>query len=210
MLARGGRVRGYPRRNDRRLGIRVQVIQGYDNVPAVQLALVDRLRALIKARGVAQTDRIGGRKQAEVGVRMNHPALVQQRELALRFENPVDDEHDVGTAGVVFIENQGDRALQRPGNDSFAKFRDLFAVDDGNRVLADQIETAHVAVEIDAHAGPVQPRRNLFHVGRLAGTVIALYQYPPVVHEPGQQRQGRIRVEAVGGNRDRVRVRPAG
>ena len=67
-----------------------------------------------------------------------------------------------------------------------------------DRVLADQVDPADVAVEVDADAGPVQPRRHLLDVRRLAGAVIALDHDPAVVGEAGQDRQRRVAVELVG------------
>ena len=89
------------------------------------------------------------------------------------FQHALDHEHHVGTAGVVFVEAQRDVVLQRPGQNAFAEFGDLLAVPEHDRVLADQIDAADMAVEIDAHAGPVEPRRDLLDMGGLAGAVIA-------------------------------------
>ena len=54
-----------------------------------------------------------------------------------------------------------------------------------------------VAVEIDAHARPVEPRRHLLDVARLAGAVAPLHHHAPVVHEAGEQRQRRVAIEDV-------------
>ena len=64
-------------------------------------------------------------------------------------------------------------------------------------VLADQIDTADVAVEVDAHAGPVQPRRDLLDMGRLAGAVIAGDHDAAVVGEAGEDRERGGAIEAV-------------
>src|SRR5688572_32141409 len=56
-----------------RLDLGRQVIEGHDDVPAVHLALVDLLGAVIKAGRVAEADRVGGREQAEIGMRADHP-----------------------------------------------------------------------------------------------------------------------------------------
>src|SRR5262249_11947352 len=59
-------------------------------------------------------------------------------------------------------------------------------------ILADQIDPADVAVEIDAHAGPVQPRSDLLDMSRLAGTVIAGDNNPAVAGKAGQDgKRGR-------------------
>ena len=85
----------------------------------------------------------------------------------------LDHEHDVGAAGVVFVETDRDVVLQRPRQNAVAEFRDLHALADHDGVLADQIDAADVAVEIDAHAGPIEPRRHLLDMRRFAGAVIA-------------------------------------
>ena len=65
---------------------------------------------------------------AEERVRTNDAVLVQQRELALRFQHPLDDEHHIRTTGVVLIEDQRDRMLQGPGQQTLAELGDLLAV----------------------------------------------------------------------------------
>ena len=72
-----------------------------------------------------------------------------------------------------YSSNTSAKALQRPGQNPFAEFGDLLAVLQHDGILADQIDAADMAVQIDAHAGPVQPRRDLFDMGRFAGAVIA-------------------------------------
>ena len=51
--------------HDLRLGRGGQIVERNDDVPAVHLALVDLLRAVIEARRVAKADRVGGGEQAE-------------------------------------------------------------------------------------------------------------------------------------------------
>ena len=53
------------------------------------------------------------------------------------------------------------------------EFGNLLAFLDHDGILADQVDTADVAVEIDAHAGPIETRRNLLDVSGLAGTMVA-------------------------------------
>ena len=88
--------------------------------------------------------------------------------------------------------------LQRPGQDAFAELGDLLAVVQDDRVLADQVDAADVAVEVDADAGPVEARGDLLDMGRLAGAVIALDHDAAVVGEAGEDRQRGVAVEAVG------------
>ena len=103
-----------------------------------------------------------------------------------------------GPAGVVFVEAQRHRVLQRPGQDAFAELGDLLAVAQHDRVLADEIDAADVAVEIDPDAGPVEARRDLLDMGRFAGAVIAADHHAAVEGEAGEDRQRRVAVEAVG------------
>ena len=175
-----------------------QIVELGHDAPAVHLALVDLLRAVIEAGGVAQADRVGGGEQAERPVRADHLVLVEQGHPALRLQHALDDEHHVGPAGVVLVEGQRHRPLQRPGQDALAVLGDLLAVLEDDGVLADQVDAADVAVEVDADAGPVEPGRDLLDVRRLAGAVIALDQDAPVVGEAGQDRQRGVAVELVG------------
>ena len=73
--------------------------------------------------------------------------------------------------------------LQRVGQDALAELGDLLAVLQHDRVLADEIDAADVAVEVDADARPVEARRHLLDVRRLAGAVVALDHHAAVVLE---------------------------
>jgi len=59
----------------------------------------------------------------------------------------------------------------------------LLPITQHHRVLAHQVEAADVAIEVDAHARPVQPRRHLLHMRGLAGAVQPLHHDAPVAHE---------------------------
>ena len=107
---------------------------------------------MIEAGGVAEADGVGGREQAEPRVGADHPVLVEQGQLALGLEHALDDEHHVGAAGVIFVEHQRDRVLQRPRQQAFAELGDLLAVAQHDRVAADQVDAADVRVEVDADA----------------------------------------------------------
>ena len=113
------------------------------------------------------------------------------------LQHALDDEHHVGAAGVVLVEAQRGVGLQRVGQDALAELGHLLAVLQHDGVLADQVDAADVAVEVDADAGPVQPRRHLLDVGRLAGAVVALDHDAAVVLEPGQDRQRHVAIEDV-------------
>ena len=103
--------------------------------------------------------------------------------------------------------HERDVVLQRPGQDAVAELGDLLAVLDDDRVLADQVDAADVAVEIDAHAGPVEARRDLLDMGRLAGAVIAGDHDAAVVGEAGQDRERGRRGRTGSPGRRRARAR---
>jgi hypothetical protein len=56
-----------------------------------------------------------------------------------------------------------------------------------------------MAVEIDAHAGPIEPRRHLLDMGGFAGAVITLDHHPAVVLEASQDGEGHLAVEQIVG-----------
>ena len=174
-----------------------QVVQGRNDVPAIHLALIDLLGAVIEAGGVAEAHGVGGGEQPEGRMRPDHPVLVEQGQLALDLQHALDHEHHVRTTGVVFVEHEGASVLQRPRQDAFAEFGHLLAVLQDDRVLADQIDTADVAVEVDADTGPVQPSRHLLDMGGFPGAVIALDHDAAVVGKPGRDRQGGFAVEFI-------------
>jgi hypothetical protein len=128
-----------------------------------------------------------------------HAALIEQRQPPFDFEHALNDEHHVGAAGVVFIEHQRARTLQRPRQHARLELGDLLAVADDDRVLADQIHAADVPIEVDAHARPVETRCHLLDVTRLPRAMPALHHHPAVVQKPGEQRQRGIAIEDVVG-----------
>src|SRR5690606_23667804 len=148
-----------------------QVIERCDDGPAVHLCLVDLLRAVVEAGRIAEADRVGGREQAEGGVRTDNAALVEQRQAAGGFQHTLDDEHHVRAAGIVFVEDERDIVLVGPGQDAVLEFGDLQSVLDDDGVLADEVDTADMAVEVDAHARPVEAGGDLLDMGRFASAV---------------------------------------
>ena len=130
-------------------------------------------------------------------MRTDDAPLIEERQASGHFEHALNHEHHVRAAGVVFVEAQSDVVLQRPGQHPVAELRHLLAVLEHDRVLADEVDAGHVAVEVDAHAGPVEPRRDLLDVGRLAGAVIAGDHDPAIEGEPGENGERRLAVEQV-------------
>ena len=183
--------------NDADLVVVRQVVERGDDGPAVHLRLVDLLGAVIEAGRVAEADRVGGGEQAEGRVRPDDAALVEQRQAARRFQHALDDEHHVRAAGIVFVEAERDIVLVGPGQDAVAEFGDLLAVLQDDRVLADEVDAADMAVEVDAHAGPVEPGGDLLDMGRLAGAVVARHHDAAVEGEAGENGQRRLLVEQI-------------
>ena len=130
-------------------------------------------------------------------MRLDHLVLIEKRQPAGRFQNALNHEHHVGAAGVVFVEAQRDVVLQRPRQNAVAELGHLHALADHDGVLADEIDAADVAVEIDPHARPVEPRRHLLDVGRLPGAVIASDDNPAVPGKAGENRERGCLVEPV-------------
>ena len=153
---------------------------------------------MVQARGIAEADGVGCGEQAEVRIGPDHAVLVEQGQLALLFEHALDHEHHVRAARVVFVEHQRHRVLQCPGQQAFAEFGHLQPVAQHDRVATDKVDTADMRVEINPHAGPVEPRGDLFDMRRFAGAVIALHHHAAVVRETRQDRQRGVRIEDIG------------
>ena len=119
-------------------------------------------------------------------------------ELSLHFQHALDDEHHVGPAGVILVETQAYGMLNGPGQNAFAELGDLLALLQHDCVLAHQIDAADMAVQVHAHAGPIQPRGDLLDMGGFPGAVIALDENASVVGEPGQDCQRRLAIEHIG------------
>ena len=174
-----------------------QVVQGGDDVPAVHLALVDLLGAVIEAGGVAEADRVGGREQAEGRMRLGSPWFWSSRvSLPSTSSTRWITNITSGRPASYSSNTRAVRVLQRPGQQAFAELGDLLAVAQHDGVLADQVDAADVAVQVDPDAGPVQARGDLLDMGRLAGAVVALDHDAAVVGKAGQDGQGGVVVEA--------------
>ena len=93
--------------------------------------------------------------------------------------------------------HERDIVLQRPRQNAVAEFGDLLAVVQDDGVLADQIDARDMAVEIDAHARPVEARRDLLDMGRFAGAVIAGDHDAAVVGEAGEDGEGGFAIEQI-------------
>src|SRR4029453_6209540 len=81
--------------------------------------------------------------------------------------------------------------------DAVTEFRDLLAVPNDDRVLADQIDTTDMAVEVATPPGPVHPSRHLVDMSRFGGAVIAGDHGTAVLGEAGENRERGGAVEPV-------------
>ena len=182
-----------------------------DDVPAVHLALVDLLGAVIKAGRVAQPDRVGGGEETEELVRSESPCSGRAGSSCLRPPARAGSRTS-RPGGPASYSSKHQRAglLQCPGQNTFAEFRHLLAVFEDDCILADQIDTADMTVQIDAHARPVQAGGDLLDVGRFTCAVIPLDQDAAVVRKPSEDRHRRVMIKQVGIVDIRDIVRPFG
>ena len=176
-----------------------EVIERRDQRPAVHLALVDLLRSVIEAGRISKPDGIGRGENPKMRVGNDDLVLVEESQASVEFKNSLDDEHHIRSTRVVFVENQRRLVPQRPWQDSFLEFSDLLSVPYLDRVLADQVDPGNMAVQVHPRAWPAKSRGDLFDVRGFSGSVIALNHHAPIVREPGEDRQGRVRIEFVGG-----------
>src|SRR6185312_10619781 len=89
--------------------------------------------------------------------------------------------------------------LERPGQNAVTEFGDLLAVADHDGVLADEVDTADVAVEVDAHAGPIEAGGDLLDMGGFTGAVIAGHHHAAVAGKAGENGKRGGAVETVVG-----------
>jgi hypothetical protein len=141
---------------------------------------------------------VGSGEQAERRVRRNHLVLVQQRQLAVHLQHPLDHEHHVRAPGIVFIEADRCGCAQRPGQDTLLELSHLLALAQLDGVLSDQIDAADMAIQVDPDALPVQPRGDLLDMSRLPGAVVTLDHHPAVMGKTGQDRHRGVTVEPIG------------
>ena len=86
---------------------------------------------------------------------VNHLIAIKKGQLAIDFENALNHKHHIGTASVIFIKYQRNRILQRPWQNPFAEFGNLFAITKHDGIFADQVNAADMAIQIDPDTGPV-------------------------------------------------------
>ena len=66
-----------------------------------------------------------------------------------------------------------------------------------NRIFADEIDTRDMAVEIDAHRRPVETRRHLFDMRRLARAMIARDDDAAVARKACENGERRVAIEEI-------------
>lgn len=64
--------------------------------------------------------------------------------------------------------------LIAPRQDTFSILGDLLTLADDDRILADEVDPADMAVEVNPHQRPIQPRRDLLNVRGFARAVHAV------------------------------------
>src|SRR5262245_1884426 len=97
----------------------------------------------------------------------------------------------------MFIEQPWQIVMIGPREEAFPKLGHLLAVPQYDRILADEIDTADMAVEIDADAWPVKARRDLLDMGRFARAMIAGDHDPAVIGKAGQDCECGLAVEEI-------------
>src|SRR5690606_24220973 len=80
-----------------------------------------------------------------------------------------------------------------------AELGDLQAVANDDRILADKIDAADMAVEIDADTRPVEAGGHLLDMSRLAGAMIACNHDAAVTRKASQDRERGRPVEQIVG-----------
>ena len=193
--ARPRRLVRHPGRHDRGFDVRRQVVERRDDVPAVDLGVVEPLRSVVEAV-MSPARRCWRWRRAGTSVRRDHAVLVQQRQFALVLEDALDHEHHVRPAGVVLVENSATGRWIAHGR--MPSWNSVTCWPSRSTIASfDQVHPADLTVQIDAHTRPIQPRGNLFDVARLAGAVQALQHHTAIAGETREDRQRRVAVEAV-------------
>jgi len=152
---------------------------------------------VIQAARVPQSNRVCCGKQSEVGVGRDDLVLVKQRKAAIEFEHALNHEHDVGPTRVILVEGQSYGMLQRPRQNAFLEFGHLQSVLEHDRITANQINPADMCIEVHSDARPIETRRDLLNMRRLASPVIALDHHPTVVRKASQDRQCCVGIENI-------------
>ena len=108
--------------------------------------MVDLLGAVIQACRVAQTYGVGGREQTEIFVWRDDFVLIQKGQFAVMFQHALDHKHHIRAARIIFIKDNRNRVAQGPRQDAFVEFGNLNTIFQFDRVFADQVNPADVAV----------------------------------------------------------------
>ena len=84
-----------------------------------------------------------------------------------------------------------------PWQNAITEFRYLHAVLDDDGVLADQVDTADMAVQIDSHARPVEARCDLLDMGGFTGPVISGNDDPSIEGKTRKDGQRCLFIEQI-------------
>lgn len=166
-------------------------------MPSVELALVDLLCTVVESGGIAESYGISGCEETEAGVGVDDTILVEEGELTFYFEDSLDDEHDVGTACVIFVKDEGTRALEDPWEDTFLVFGHLYAFTNDDSVFTDEVNTTNVAIEVDAKTWPIQTSGDLFDMSRFTCTVVSLDEDATIIGKTCEYSECGFGIEVV-------------
>ena len=195
-----GLVGGHLRQHDLHLLVMVEIVERRHQVPAVHLALVDLLRAVIEAGGVAQAHRVGGGEDAERGMRPHHAVLIEQGELAVDLEDALDHEHHVGA-----VRRRTRRRRARSGCCSAQGSRPSrnSVTWTPSRITIASLPIRSIRLmwlsRLMRMQGQLRRAATCSDVGRLPGAVIALDHHPAVVGEAGENGERGVAIEAIRG-----------
>ena len=72
---------------------------------------------------------------------------------------------NIGAAGIIFIKHKCHWVLQCPWQQALFIFGDLFAFFQDDHILAQQINTANMAIQVNTQTWPIQTGGHLLHMG---------------------------------------------
>src|SRR3546814_7460972 len=78
---------------------------------------------MIEAGRITQANRVRCCEHAEPAIWTDDAVLIEERHLPVCFQYALDNEHHIGTARIIFVKDQRDRMLKRPGKKAFLELR---------------------------------------------------------------------------------------
>src|SRR3546814_3438546 len=105
---------------------------------------------MIEAGRITQANRVRCCEHAEPAIWTDDAVLIEERHLPVCFQYALDNEHHIGTARIIFVKDQRDRMLKRPGKKAFLELRYLLSVFQDDGVPADQIRSEEHTSELQS------------------------------------------------------------